>query len=193
MPVPLRSSSSETRRGNRASRDNSKCQDGPLRLCRQGDGPTVLPIEANRLSVRSIWMAFSVHTGPHVQPRDCRIRNPVSEKYRAGLRRPRGAVGRTLRRGRPARSHQSDAPQYLGARCATADDVHCQGARRNGRSHLLWTKHPGPIAHSAMMLFARITSPRRRASSLMKAAVRPAFCRPARHRARGSAVAHRAS
>ena len=24
-------------------------------------------------------MAFSVHTGPHVQPRDCRIRNPVSE------------------------------------------------------------------------------------------------------------------
>ena len=116
-------------------------------------------------------MAFSVHTGPHVQPRDCRIRNPVSERYRAGLRRPRGAVGRTLRRGRPARSHQSDAPQYLGARCATADDVHCQGARRNGRSHLLWTKHPGPIAHSAMMLFARITSPQRRASSLMKAAV----------------------
>ena len=28
-------------------------------------------------------MAFSVHTGPHVQPGDCRIRNPASGRYRA--------------------------------------------------------------------------------------------------------------
>ena len=47
--------------------------------------------------------------------------------------------------GRHTLAHQSDAHQYLGARCPMLDDVHCQGARRNGRSDLLWAKHPGSI------------------------------------------------
>ena len=41
---------------------------------------------------------------------------------------------------RPARSHQPDSHQHLGARRATADDVHCQGVRRSGRSDVLWAK-----------------------------------------------------
>ena len=46
---------------------------------------------------------------------------------------------------RPARDHQPDSHQHLGARRATADDVRVSGVRRSGRSDVLWTELPGPV------------------------------------------------
>jgi putative tryptophan/tyrosine transport system substrate-binding protein len=42
-------------------------------------------------------------------------------------------------------STQPDSNQHPGGRRATADDARVSGLRRSGRSHVLWTKLPGPV------------------------------------------------
>jgi hypothetical protein len=59
-----------------------------------------------------------------------------------GAQWPRGG---TLCQWRPARIRPPDSHQHLGTGGATPDDVRASGARRCGRSHILWTKLPGPL------------------------------------------------
>ena len=59
-----------------------------------------------------------------------------------GAQRPRG---RTLCLYRPAREHQPDSHQYLGAGRAIADDLRLAGVRRSRRSDVLRSKFPGPV------------------------------------------------
>src|SRR6266849_1032571 len=73
------------------------------------------------------------------------IRNPASGGYRGRIRGAQGPRGCTLCHRRPARSHQPDSHQHLGAGRTTADDAHCAGLTRRGRSDVLWTKLPGPV------------------------------------------------
>ena len=67
-------------------------------------------------------------SGPHARPRSRHIGNPASGGYRARLRGAQGSRGRALCLCRPAREHQPDSHQHLGARRATADDATAIGS-----------------------------------------------------------------
>ena len=67
-------------------------------------------------------------SGPHARPRGRHIRNPASGGYRARLRGAQGPRGCTLCLCRPAREHQPDSHQHLGAGRATADDARRLGS-----------------------------------------------------------------
>ena len=66
--------------------------------------------------------------GPHARPRSLDTRNPASRRYRARLRGAQGPCGCALCLWRPARKHQPNSHQHLGAGRATADDVRLSGA-----------------------------------------------------------------
>ena len=88
-------------------------------------------------------------SGPHAWPRSCHIGNPASRGYCTRLRGAQGPCGGALCLQRPARHHQPNSHQHLGVGCATADDVRCSRVRRSGRSDVLWTELPGPVAPRA--------------------------------------------
>ena len=67
-------------------------------------------------------------SGPHARPRSRHTRNPASGGYRARLRGAQGPRGGTLCLCRPAREHQPDSHQHLGAGRATADDARLFGS-----------------------------------------------------------------
>jgi ABC transporter substrate binding protein len=57
----------------------------------------------------------------------------------------KGRSAGTLCLWRPAGERQPRSHQHLGASRATTDDV-CCSLRGSDRAHVLWTKHPGPVA-----------------------------------------------
>ena len=63
-------------------------------------------------------------SGPHARPRSRHTRNSASRGYRARLRDAHGPCRSTLCRRRPAHDRQPGSHQHLGARRATADDLH---------------------------------------------------------------------
>jgi hypothetical protein len=93
---------------------------------------------------------------PQARARGRHIRNPASRGYHACVRHAQEPRGSTLCRAQSAFDHQLDSHQQLGRRRATADDVRILGIRRGGRSNVIWSKLPGPVAGSAAAFVDKI-------------------------------------
>ena len=82
--------------------------------------------------------ARSASKSPRLKSGEPKISRPPS-------RRSRAARTRFMLSADPLTISQPSSHQHLGAGRATADDAQCPGARRSGRSDVLWSKFAGPV------------------------------------------------
>ena len=124
-----------------------------------------------RQSRRRAGDARGSGSGPHARPRGRHIEIRRAEDIAPAFEALKGRADALYVVCRPARNHQPDSHQHLGAGRATADDARPTGERRSGRSDVLWTKLPGPVP--ARRRLCRQDSARERSRPTCRSSSRP--------------------